>query len=66
MVTSPNLKNALAFTEKILERGITGKGPFKGSQQIADEALKYAHGDAEKLSNVSFKTTPPWLPQQDS
>lgn len=48
MVTSPNLKNALAFTEKILERGITGKGPFKGSQQIADEALKYAHGDAEK------------------
>lgn len=48
MAPSPIRKNALTFIQGVLDKGITGSGPFKSAHQIAEEALKYSHGDTEK------------------
>jgi hypothetical protein len=39
---------ATRLVENLLDVGIDGKGPFKGADRVAREALRAAHGDVEK------------------
>lgn len=44
------------FVESILKKGITGAGPFKGAQIIADEALRHSKNDPEKAIQKIIRT----------
>lgn len=38
----------VAFVQGVLEKGMTGAGPFKSAEQVAEEALKHSKDDREK------------------